>query len=140
MQPGERLARFEGLAGGEFLWCWVVLVGAPAPSEEMDRLTTSNAKPQVVGRAFVGELAATRQWIVHREAMLISEDRSQDPMGGLGLDCAMEHLLKIRWRDVHPPIRGIGRRRAGRCIRGPHCRSARGEAQQMLLLFLHSAD
>src|SRR5258708_37214702 len=104
MQPGERLARFEGLAGREFLWCWVVLVGAPAPSEEMDRLTTSNAKPQVVGRAFVGELAATRQWIVHREAMLISEDRPQDPMGGVGLDCAMQHLLKIRYRggaDAH---------------------------------------
>jgi hypothetical protein len=106
----------------------------------MDCLTSSNAKPQVVGRAFVGELAATRHWIVHREMMLITEDRSQDPMGGLGLDRAMEHVLKIRRRDVHPPIRGIGRRRAGRCIRGPHCRRARAKTQQMVVLFRHTHD
>ena len=117
-----RLARRVAPRAGE---------GAPrrAPPREDVGRPARRDEPRVVGRAFVGELPAAGQRLVHGEPRLVGEDGAKDARRRRRLDGAVEHLLEVRRREMDAAVACVARRRDGGGVRGPHRRRARADAE-----------
>jgi hypothetical protein len=66
-----------------------------------------------------------------REPAHVREDHPQDRRGGRRLQTAVEHRAQVGRREVHPPVRGVGRGCDRGCVGRPHRGSATASAQQL---------
>ena len=103
----------------------------PAIDEELDAgRGRIRREARVVGGTFVAHLRRGGQRLVHGEMRGVGKDRAQDRGGRRRLERAMEMRDEIRRREVHAPVRRIGRRADGGRIGHPHRGGGRARGQQ----------
>ena len=123
MPPGDRFEGFARLPRRILLrnTRWRAVGGATV-DEQFDAGRAGGwREARAICRAFVAELRCGGQRIMHREVALVSKDRAQNTRGRRRFERPVKVRDKIRRREMHSPIGGIGGR-AHRCgVGDPHC-------------------
>ncbi|MNG93269.1 hypothetical protein D3C79_522270 [compost metagenome] len=122
VQAGDGLAGLQGLAGRVALGGGLGDVeGAAAIDEQLDPgLAVGAAQPGVVGGPLVTEVIVLRQVLMVAEVAIVVEHRAQDAAGHLGLQGAVELVGQVGGGEMDAAILGVGARRDGGGVGGPH--------------------
>src|SRR5688500_8612922 len=121
VEPGNGLARFQGLARREITWFWRFAICGSAEHEYLQSgFPVTWTQTHVVRRALVSKITIGREGIVMLEISLVVKYALQNPGCGRRLDASMELGWQISRCYVYFCILRIRARRNGCSVCNPH--------------------